>query len=195
MNAKILRDRPLVVVFDDFLDPATCKKFVEYPWAWQKSGGYDHKTHGSVYNDHRTSSTNYIYENLKFYDFVAYTKAKISNTLKIRTQRFEWLQTQKYEVGQQYKHHHDFFYSGPETTNNRVGTFMIYLNDDFKGGGTTFHYLTLTVLPKTGRAVFFQYNYDHDTNLLTEHSGLPIIEGEKHVVTAWFRRENWTINK
>lgn len=191
MDIKILYDRPLVLVFDDFLDTNTCKKFVEYPWPWQKSGGYDHGTNSSKFTDYRTSSTNYIYENLRFYDFVAFTKAKISNTLRIRSQRFEYLQTQKYEVGQQYKNHHDFFFSGPESENNRQGTLMIYLNDDFKGGGTTFHRLEFTVLPKIGRALYFQYNYGMDINLLTEHSGLPIIEGEKHVVTSWFRKDDW----
>jgi|694.fasta_scaffold01074_52 prolyl 4-hydroxylase len=193
MNTSILCERPLVTIFEDFLDSETCKKFIEYPWPWVKSTGYDHDTLKAKPTAHRTSSTNYIYENLRFYDFVAYTKAKISQTLKVRSQRFEFLQMQKYAPGEQYKEHYDYFFHGPECQNNRVGTLIIYLNDDFSGGGTTFHKLDFTVLPKTGRALYFQYNYEPDVNLLTEHSGDPILEGNKYIVTAWFRNGNWSL--
>lgn len=193
MQTQIFNQSPLVTVFDDFLDIETCKKFVDYPWGWQSSTGYDHATNTAKPTAHRTSSTVYIYEDRMFIDFVQYTKAKISQTLRVRSQRFEFLQMQRYHVGETYKHHHDYFFTGPELTNNRVGTLIIYLNDDFKGGGTTFHRLGVTCLPKTGRALFFQYNYDADTNLLTEHSGEPILQGSKYIVTAWFRNGNWRL--
>ena len=194
MNTKILNECPLVTVFEDFLDADTCKKFIEYPWAWEKSTGYDHAEHRAKPTSHRTSSTTFIYENHKFDDFVAYTKAKISRTLKVRSQRFEFLQMQKYSSGEQYKHHHDYFFQGPEALNNRLGTVIIYLNDNFSGGETKFHKLGFSVTPKLGRALYFQYNYSPDENLLTEHSGEPIIEGEKFIVTAWFRKDNWGLD-
>ena len=47
-----------------------------------------------------------------------------------------------------------------------------------------------TVKPKTGTAVYFSY-IDPKTNLtdngLTEHSGCPVYEGEKKIVTQWIR--------
>lgn len=47
------------------------------------------------------------------------------------------------------------------------------------------------VKPKKGSAVYFSY-IDPDTlltdNGFTEHSGCPVMEGEKKIVTQWIRR-------
>ena len=55
------------------------------------------------------------------------------------------------------------------------------------------------VKPKSGQAVFFSYrgaNGTMDTEL-TEHSGCPVVQGTKWVVTQWMRAgvsksEHWT---
>jgi hypothetical protein len=49
---------------------------------------------------------------------------------------------------------------------------MIYLNDDFKGGATTFN--DIVVRPKKGSALIF-YPY-------LEHEGSEVLEGTKYVL-------------
>ena len=72
-------------------------------------------------------------------------------------------------------------------------TFVLYLNDDFSGGFTEFPLLKTGFKPKKGSGIFFKYNYDdHKYNELTLHSGTPVIEGVKKIVTAWFRKNKIT---
>lgn len=77
----------------------------------------------------------------------------------------------KYTPGQQFKKHRDQSY----IRNSREAsyfTFMIYLNDDFKGGATTFN--DLVVRPVKGSALIF-YHY-------LEHEGSEVLEGIKYVL-------------
>ena len=58
------------------------------------------------------------------------------------------------------------------------------------GGATTFTKADIFVKPKVGMATFFSYmGPDEKMDYgLTEHSGCPVIEGEKWITTAWMRK-------
>ncbi|HEY5823382.1 MAG TPA: 2OG-Fe(II) oxygenase, partial [Cyclobacteriaceae bacterium] len=76
----------------------------------------------------------------------------------------------RYEPGQMFKKHRDNSF----IRNEREGsyyTFMIYLNDDFEGGETTFD--KIVVKPRAGSALFF-YHY-------LEHEGTEVTKGTKYV--------------
>lgn len=77
----------------------------------------------------------------------------------------------RYEPGQQFRKHRDqsFIRNSKEAS---YYTFMIYLNDDFKGGATKFD--NVVVNPKKGSALIF-YHY-------LEHEGSEVIEGVKYVL-------------
>ena len=70
-------------------------------------------------------------------------KGRIASFLQQDLSKGEPIQGQKYEAGQFFRQHHDYF-TGDSYTNhclssgNRTYTMMIYLNDDFEGGGTNF---------------------------------------------------------
>ena len=59
-----------------------------------------------------------------------------------------------------------------------------------KGGFTNFQNSNVHVKPNSGSAVFFSY-FDPLTNAtdngLTQHSGCPVYEGEKKIITQWVR--------
>lgn len=68
------------------------------------------------------------------------------------------------------------------------------------GGATTFTKADIFVKPEVGMATFFSYLGPDDTMDigLTEHSGCPVIEGEKWITTAWMRKgvsnaNPWTV--
>jgi hypothetical protein len=73
---------------------------------------------------------------------------------------------------------------------NRMATMVMYCKLPEKGGATNFRNAGIHVVPETGSATFFSY-IDPDTlkmdNKFTEHSGCPVIEGEKKIVTQWIR--------
>lgn len=72
----------------------------------------------------------------------------------------------------------------------RYLTFLIYLNDDYEGGGTFFPELNQIVKPETGKAVIF-YNVDDVGNVLpkSRHGGMEVTRGEKWIANKWIHRK------
>jgi hypothetical protein len=58
------------------------------------------------------------------------------------------------------------------------------------GGATTFTKADIFVRPEVGMATFFSYmGTDGKMDFgLTEHSGCPVLKGEKWIATAWMRK-------
>jgi len=72
----------------------------------------------------------------------------------------------------------------------RMATLVMYCNIPEVGGHTNFRNANVHVKPKKGSGVFFSY-IDPETKIMdngfTEHSGCPVFEGEKKIVTQWIR--------
>jgi hypothetical protein len=62
---------------------------------------------------------------------------------------------------------------------NRLGVYILYLNDVDEGGETEFLYLHKRVKPKRGRLVIFPPNYPW------AHRGNPPLSGVKYILTGW----------
>ncbi len=120
---------------------------------------------------------------------------KIAKTMGFRLPWSETIQGQKYEVGQQFKAHTDYFEPGSsefETFATELGqrtwTFMIYLNNTPAGGHTRFTDLGLEFAPEAGSAVIWNNLTEHGApNPLTIHHGMPVTKGNKYIITKWFR--------
>jgi len=152
-------------------------------------GGYDVSTISKT----RTSSTCNLDHNNPT---VQRIHSKIANFLGINILKGEHLQGQLYEEGQYFKAHQDFF-SGPAydkhclASGNRTHTLMIYLNDDFEGGGTNFLNLNTIVKPEQGKAVAWENMSDGECLESAMHEGMPIIKGKKYIITSWWRENVW----
>jgi prolyl 4-hydroxylase len=120
---------------------------------------------------------------------------KICRTLGIRRSYSEGIQAQRYEVGQQFKAHWDYFEPNTHAfqkfagvRGNRTWTFMVYLNDGMEGGATRFTELGWAAQPKRGMAVIWNnLNADGTPNRFTQHAGEPVLRGHKTIITKWFR--------
>jgi len=75
-------------------------------------------------------------------------------------------------------------------TGTRMATMVMYCEIPERGGATNFRNAGLHIVPKKRSATFFSYidpeSMKMDTGF-TEHSGCPVIEGEKKIVTQWVR--------
>jgi len=126
---------------------------------------------------------------------VAALDQRISKTLGIRLAYSEGIQGQRYEVGQEFKPHTDFFEPGTDEylehatkQGNRTWTFMVYLNEDMEGGETWFPAIDEAFQPRKGRALIWNNLYPDGTpNYDTLHSGMPVVRGHKIIITKWFR--------
>jgi prolyl 4-hydroxylase len=149
----------------------------------------------STYLESRTSSTS----NLSFNDnIVNEINNRIHNELNIPLNHGEPIQGQLYEIGQEFKHHYDYFW-GDGFTNHclssgqRTYTCMIYLNDVEEGGETEFWHLNQKrFVPIKGTAVIWK-NSDGTGNEKESslHAGLPVIKGKKIIITKWFRENEF----
>lgn len=107
----------------------------------------------------------------------------------------EELQLVHYGPGQQYTPHHDFAHPAlkAEKQPARFATVLLYLNEDLKGGATSFQRWqnsesgeALNVKPEVGKAVLF-YSLLPDGNMddFSQHAATPVIEGEKWLINLW----------
>jgi prolyl 4-hydroxylase len=200
-NAKPLEtDLVQMYVLDDFMSDAECDELIAVSReALVPSAITTQETEPDKY--FRTSSTCYISRAES--KLVAMIDHRIADTIGIHPSYSEEIQIQRYEVGQEFKAHHDFFTPNTKewdkycsVLGNRTWTFMVYLNDVAKGGGTEFTELGETFYPKRGMALVWNNLYaDGTTNPFTKHWGLPVEEGFKVVITKWFREHGHTLPK
>ena len=120
---------------------------------------------------------------------------KICKTLGIRADYSEGIQAQRYDVGQQFKPHWDYFPPDSDVyrrlagiRGNRTWTFMVYLNEGMEGGATRFTRIDHAVQPRLGMAVIWNnLKLDGTPNEATMHCGEPVTAGHKLIITKWFR--------
>jgi len=120
---------------------------------------------------------------------------KISSILGINLAYSETTQGQYYQKGGHFKPHTDYFNASADVhqkmlaeQGQRTWTFMIYLNEPKAGGVTVFPVLNKSFSPRLGMALFWN-NLDSEgnENEATLHHATPVIEGEKFIITKWFR--------
>jgi len=122
---------------------------------------------------------------------------KAAELAGVPAENCEDIQVVRYKPGMYYKPHHDaccddtgecvqFAQEGGQ----RIGTLIVYLNDDFADGETHFpNYDNLKLKPPTGGGVFFRPlgTTDPRCHPLALHAGLPTSSGTKYICTAWVR--------
>ena len=111
----------------------------------------------------------------------------------------EPVQGQRYEVGQEFKAHTDYFEPAGQdfarycsVAGQRTWTFMIYLNEVEAGGATRFKVVDKLFRPETGKLVCWNnHRPDGSLNAATLHHGMKVRKGVKYVITKWYRERPW----
>lgn len=193
MIEEVLYTEPKLILYHDLLTSDECDQILNQDLEFAKATTFDHESKSPVLIKGRSNSSCY---DIKAYD--KFVKNRIVSAIShifpgLQTENFEPLQIQQYNPGEEYGDHHDYFNFSHvhNTDNDRIGTVVIYLNDDFEGGETNFPKMNFKVKAKKGMGVLFDYQYHFDINDKTLHAGCPIIKGTKSVITAWFRRESF----
>jgi len=195
---KINSDKLEIYELTDFLTQEECKEIIEIinnSDLTSSSTISTADTSNYKVNDYRTSKTCYFYNK---YQLITDIESRICKTIGINNRCAEQIQGQKYCVGDQFKIHTDYF--DPDVLKNnqtikgqRTWTFMIYLNDmedDDSGGYTSFPYSYIATKPKAGKAIIWNNLDDNKKeNIYSSHCGMPILKGEKYILTHWFKSE------
>lgn len=202
-NAQRLNAKNLEIFrIDGFLTPDECADIIATINASELTVSSTYnvtKPMERIVNVERTSKTCYFGGTNPF---IAEVETRICKTLGISNRCAEQIQGQKYEVGQEFRFHTDYF--DPELlkkdasiNGQRTWTFMIYLNDVEEGGYTSFLRAFCSSAPKTGTAIVWNNLYSPATspnagdwgkeNPFSSHCGMPIVRGEKYILTKWFK--------
>lgn len=185
ITAEVLHEEPLIVKFSNVLSDEECQNLIDCASSRLERSKLAKKEISPI----RTSSGMFFEENEN--PLISELEIRISKLMHLPVEHAEGLQILHYEPGQEFKAHFDFFGPNhPSSSNNRISTLVVYLNDVEEGGVTTFPNLGIVTVPKRGSAVYFEYFYnDQKLNELTLHSGEPVIRGEKWVATQWMRKK------
>jgi prolyl 4-hydroxylase len=180
--------------YKNFLTPEECQELIKMIDAnHSRSSVVEGGTDRTAISDYRTSSTcNLSSTN----ELVNNIHNRIANVLNLDIKKGESLQGQLYEVGQYFKQHNDFFEGAGydmhcKASGNRTHTFMVYLNEGIKGGGTNFPNLNKVVEPELGKALMWENMKDGKLQHQYLHEGVSVEEGKKYIITSWWREKAW----
>jgi prolyl 4-hydroxylase len=192
-NHKVFRlDTSLADIFEihDFLNAQECQEIIKVMETNLKASTVtDPNADKSV----RTSSTSHL---LCTDPVIEKIERKIHGFMGIGLEYGEELQGQRYEIGQEFKQHTDYFDSNATYNlmhmdrGQRTWTFMVYLDDCEEGGQTRFTRLNFDIKPEAGKVlVWNNQKPDGQGNHFTEHWGMPVIKGQKNIITKWMREK------
>ncbi len=124
---------------------------------------------------------------------------KICDLMGLRAEFGEPLQGQRYDVGQEFKYHTDYFepngydYAAHcRISGQRTWTAMLYLNVPTAGGGTRFKATGKIFQPEVGKLLIWDNLHSYgQPNPHTLHHGMKVRAGRKYVITKWFRERPW----
>jgi prolyl 4-hydroxylase len=192
MSVAMRMQIPDMVLFSNFLTPAECDELIEQAKTrLARSKTFDSNTGKPVENPVRTSYGMFFRRGET--PLIDYIEQKISAITGVPVDHGEGIQVLRYEVGQEYKPHHDYFDTTREGykdvdggAGQRIATFMMYLNTPEKGGGTSFPESKILVEAIKGNGLLFRYPTTNKESK-SLHGGTPVQAGVKWAATKWLR--------
>ena len=197
-DVTVLNTNPIIITIDNFLSDDICNHFMGISKNNFKRALVSGKKDGFV-SKGRTGLNYWIEHNR---DSITMELAnKIAKIIDMPLENAESYQVIYYGKTQEYRRHYDgWLFDNSDKTERmlkkggqRILTVLCYLNDVKEGGGTEFPRLNLNIEAKKGRIVIFQ-NVEDGSNVrhkLSEHAGMPVLDGEKFAFNLWFREKKF----
>lgn len=182
----------MIQEFKNLLSVDECNELIQM----SKDKLFEATTLGENVKDYRTANNTWLFEKTDLTDKIKNIVLEKTN-LPIENQ--EKIHIVKYNVGGEYKEHHDFFHpntdyfeSQIQRGGQRIYSCLFYLNDNFLGGETDFPKIEYKVNPKIGKLVVWKnLNDDLTLNYNSLHTGLPVLSGEKWICIVWVRENKF----
>ena len=203
-----IADGPWIVTFDNFVseqEGADILGTVNSQFSRSTDQGSVNK-YGEmekVVSQSRTSENAWCMGNCESHPSTIAVMQRIQDVTGVHVDNFESFQVLRYNVGQEYRAHHDMgagdnlVPAGP-----RIYTFFLYLSDVEEGGETEFPLVkrpsgvTVRVTPKRGSAVLWPSVQNDNPTLQdprTRHAALPVKKGVKFAANAWLHLFDFSI--
>jgi len=186
--------QPVVVTLERLFSDEECEQLIGLARPrLARSTVVDPMTGTNAVADYRNSEG--MFFRLRENPFIAALDERVSALMNSPVENGEGLQVLRYGEGGQTAPHFDFLIpSNGQSSDSiarsgqRISTLIIYLNDVAAGGETVFPQVGLSITPRRGNALYFEYsNSRMQVDQLSLHAGAPVTRGEKWVVTKWMR--------
>ncbi len=187
-------EKPRIVLLESVLSAEECQQLIQLAQPrLQPSTVVDPQTGANTVANYRNSEG--MFFRLSETSLIDRLDRRISELMNCPVENGEGLQVLRYGPGGHTAPHFDFLIPSNPTneaslkrSGQRLSTLMIYLSDVTRGGETVFPEVGLSVSPRRGNAVYFEYaNSRQELDARSLHAGAPVIEGEKWAVTKWMR--------
>ncbi|KAK8966660.1 hypothetical protein KSP40_PGU010303 [Platanthera guangdongensis] len=205
-RAKQISSKPRAFVYEGFLTDEECDHLIFLAKSeLQRSAVADNLSGKSKLSDVRTSSGMFIKKGTDH--IVSGIEDKLAAWTLLPKENGEDIQVLRYEHGQKYDAHYDFFTDKVNIARggHRIATVLMYLSDVKKGGETVFPKAEesqrkshakddvsecarrgIAVKPRRGDALlFFSLHPNATPDHSSLHGGCPVLEGEKWSATKW----------
>jgi prolyl 4-hydroxylase len=185
---------PLVVTMEQVLSEAECERLIGMARPRLRRSTVVNPASGTNEAVDRRNSDGMFFR-LRENPFIAQIDERLAAIMNSPAENSEGLQVLRYSPGGQYPPHFDFLVpSNPasaqslDRSGQRISTLIVYLNDVIEGGETVFPEAGLSVVPRRGNGLYFEYtNGKRQVDPRSAHGGAPVIQGEKWIVTKWMR--------
>ena len=195
VTVRFRASRPSVVLFDDVFSSDECDELIRLSrLKLKRSAIVDPASGEEKVIEERSSSGTYfdVCEDA----FIERLDRRVAALMHWPMENGEGFQILNYQVGAEYRAHFDYFPSHDPGSQlhlarggQRVSTLVTYLNDVPEGGETIFPSVGISVTPKKGSALYFEYgNSLGQVDPLSLHAGMPVVRGEKWIATKWMRQ-------
>lgn len=187
-------EKPIVVLLEGVLTHEECAELIELARPrLRPSTVVDPQTGANTVANYRNSEGMFFRPSET--PLIARLDRRVSELMNCPMENGEGLQVLRYGPGGHTAPHFDFLVPSNPTneasikrSGQRLSTLMIYLSDVARGGETVFPAVGITIAPRKGNAVYFEYaNSRQQLDARSLHAGAPVIDGEKWAVTKWMR--------
>ncbi len=183
---------PVIATCDDLLNDEECRYLIYSGARFLERSQVFHPVTGQPLEDDVRTSHNMSFVPTIDDIGVRILQTRMAQVAGIDLANCEPLSLLRYEIGDQYRPHRDYFPpSAPELAQpggQRHSTVCVYLNAVQQGGETVFPNRDVTVQPRRGRAVMFcNLHADGSADPHSLHAGLPVLAGEKWLASCWIR--------
>lgn len=182
----------MIKILDNILTKEECSELIKMGSDKMQAA----TTLGTAIDGYRTAENSWIYDKT---DLTEKIKNLVLKETGLPINNQEEIHIVKYNIGGEYKAHHDFFHpneayyeSSTSRGGQRVFSCLFYLNHNFTGGETEFINKKIKIIPKTGRLLIWRnMNEDGTLDYDSFHAGLPVLSGIKYIAIVWVRENNF----
>jgi hypothetical protein len=189
-----LREDPRIRAVAHLFPPDVCTQLIELG----RNGGRAEVFDADGYQTIQSVRTNTSATLDVRHPVVRFAQRRISEATGLPIGAMEDPQVLRYEVGQSFAPHYDFFDAAAPghaerlKRGQRLVTCIVYLNEDFEAGETDFPHLGFKIKGRTGDGLYWSnLNRDNQPDRRMLHAGLPPTEGVKWLLSQWIRNKHW----